>query len=520
MANYYIDPAASGSNDGSSPANAWTSANAWTQSTPTAGDTVWIRRTVDYSVSSTLTPYTGGTNQSPTVAQGWPRGQHTGTGNWTNGSNQVTSVSDASIRRYVGRWIKNDAHGWWYLVTWVSGTTLYLDRPYAGDNASSAAFTVRADDDYAIRPQAGIDAGWDSDAQDLPRYYGNPTAQMLTLNSSAKGWVIKNLYFEKTGTATYSMAGIYAYSGRPHIRAFEGCIFYAPSVSAAFSLVYVDTNSWLDMNRFLISGYNHTNQYGLQVAQGYVSLRNGAVSASYQGIRVIGGTCHLENVNVGVESACTQDIWAYSGGVLTGKDVLCGNSLVYLKVVDAYPMINANLSAINIEAWGKDLSKVFRKDSLATSSMRVDTGTSPVKRSNGNDCILVVDLGTNNSDDWGPPAAYYKGAVFDQRIWQQGGTTQAFKVYLQSTVALSSGLVTLEATWIDNYESDTEYTETASMVTGAISERSDDSDWSQYLEVTGISPAVSMGVRLRLYVRAYSSSDFLYVDPKIEITYS
>ncbi len=120
----------------------------------------------------------------------------------------------------------------------------------------------------------------------------------------------------------------------------------------------------------------------------------------------------------------------------------------------------------------------------------------------------------------GPPIEVHTGSVFDQRIWQTAGGSKSYRFYLQSLVAISSGYVTLEATYIDSWSSDTLWTEKTVTATAAISARSGNTDWSQYIEVGGITTAVASALRLRLRVRIGSatSTDYLYVDPKVLVS--
>lgn len=527
MADKWIDPAATGSNDGSSPANAWTSAIAWISGI-SDGDKCWVRRTLDYDVGSGISLGGSGSLNNPRSVIGWPRASFTGTGDFTKGSTSVTNVTSptVSLRRYVGRWIKNTSNGKWYLITNAedAGTTLVLDRPYGGATATGAGFTVAADEDYASRPQAGIDAGWDSDSQELPQYKGNPTAWMFNFGSYLN-WVFKNFYFLKTGAAAYGLMWFNNTVLTPGLNAFLGCVWNTQTNYFSAAIIYSGGYDWLSFGRFIVRGVNYSNQYGIEVGGNnytyLLTLKDGAIYKTYYGLYLYGnGTSDLHNINLGVEGGNYQDMKLRGiGSTMVGKDVKCGSTSQSDRIsILATPAAgqHGNLSAINIENWQKNLAQVYRRDGLDIFSLRIaTTATDPILRTGGNDVVLKVDLGTVSS--WGPAVELYRGSIMDQRIWQLCTSSRSYRVYLQSTVALASGKVTLEVTYLDSKDADDQYTEKSAIATGAISARTGASDWSQYLEVTGIQPAIHSPIRLRVYVRAYSASNFLYVDPKVDV---
>ena len=48
--------------------------------------------------------------------------------------------------------------------------------------------------------------------------------------------------------------------------------------------------------------------------------------------------------------------------------------------------------------------------------------------------------------------------------------------------------------------------------------RADADDWDEYIEVTGIAPAVASKVRLLLYTGFYHATDQWYVDPLVVVS--
>lgn len=108
--------------------------------------------------------------------------------------------------------------------------------------------------------------------------------------------------------------------------------------------------------------------------------------------------------------------------------------------------------------------------------------------------------------------------VFDQRFFQLGGSSKAYRVYFQSTTAIASGLVVMEVEFMDFYSSATQWTNLRKTATAAIASRSGNTDWSQYIEVKGVNPPQDCAVRVRLFCSCFSASQFLYTDPKVVVS--
>jgi hypothetical protein len=175
----------------------------------------------------------------------------------------------------------------------------------------------------------------------------------------------------------------------------------------------------------------------------------------------------------------------------------------------------APFNLVNIENHQKDRNQIYRHAGQVYTSKGVDTtATDPRKRTGGADIVVVADLSTGGTD-WGPHFEYAQCSIFDQRIFQLGGSNKSYRIYLQSTVAIASGKILIEVEFMDSYASPILWTETRKTGTAAISARSGVTDWSQYVEVTGVNPPEDCAVRVRLFCSAYSAANYLYIDPKV-----
>jgi hypothetical protein len=254
-------------------------------------------------------------------------------------------------------------------------------------------------------------------------------------------------------------------------------------------------------------------------------LRDGAIHAVNTGITTVYDVpIAVDNVNVGVEVAnAYANFRLYSQGqIIIGKDLKLGHTTEAYKFrlesfVQPQLMAIPPFVSINIENYQKDRNQIYRLTGQLHTSKAVDTSTTdPRKRTGGSDVVIVTDLGWGIS--WGPDYQQYPASVFDQRIFQLGGSSKAYRIYFQSTMAIASGKVLMEVEFMDFYSSATLWTNLRKTATGAIAARSGNTDWSQYLEVTGVTPPQDCAVRVRLFCSYFEASQFLYTDPKVVVS--
>lgn len=534
MADYWVDSAKPTGNNGSTPDLAFkylrTTLSTFGLLQP--GDRVWVRRTLNENQTTNGTIVQGqGRLNAPIQIIGWPRASRSGTANFANGSTTVDNLSFTVTRgTTLARWL-TCPEGNRYMIAHIAGSTsITLDRPYAGASATGASFVIASDDEYSDRPSIG--EVWDADTLEMPQIRGGGIGYPSIIVGSERGfWWFKNLnYYKDTngGMVTHECSQEIPNNGTI---SYRGCIFTWPSsFSGSGAALYV--NGAVDMihlERCAIGGIAGTANtcvgINSQKPKQRFSLRDVVINSTNIGFYAVEQVpLSLENVNIGVEVANNYANIRLNGygSLIVGKNVWLGQSTEAYKfrqesgvnpqLVAFTPFVN-----INIEGWEKKLDQIYRNTGqLITSKTVAAESTDPLKRSGGNDIVLIADLGTGGQY-WGPHPEQLPVSVFDQRIWAGALTAKTYRVYLQSTTAIASGKVWLEAEYIEKKSSNAAWAERRKLATAAVAQRSGSNDWSQYVEVTGVTPHVDSPVRLRLFVSYYASGQSLYIDPKVVI---
>jgi len=71
---------------------------------------------------------------------------------------------------------------------------------------------------------------------------------------------------------------------------------------------------------------------------------------------------------------------------------------------------------------------------------------------------------------------------------------------------------------VDSYDDTSEYTITKEESDETCSIRGSVSDWTQYIEVTGIASATASKVRIQCFVAKYDADGYIYIDPQVVVT--
>lgn len=136
MADLFVDDTATGANSGANPTDAWTSYNSVTGQV--AGDRITIRRGHSEVLAVDFAPAPDGTRENPIDWMCAPRIEDGNfEGDWLNGSLVLidvkaegggvklngTPLTDRGL--WMGRMIKNDADGKWYMITAILVKTLW-----------------------------------------------------------------------------------------------------------------------------------------------------------------------------------------------------------------------------------------------------------------------------------------------------------------------------------------------------------------------------------------------------------
>lgn len=511
MSNYYVD-----SNSGDNGDNGTTQALAWAtieyaveSGGLSAGDKVYPRRThVEYSgaPTSNIVEAYSGDRDNPISIIGWPRAAIPNTtitsASWTNGSTTVDLVVGVSLSReaHCGRWA-TAPNGKKFLITRIiDSNTLIIDREYSGATVTSTngKFQIEADEDYSDRP-ADVD-DWDSDADDLPlvdfqgaAYYYNFSAANFT--------ILKNIEFKNSGTfviVSMSDGGM------------VGCLF---STTYNEALVYPNYSF---MDRCIITG---SGSGGSQIGISGIAMHllNSAIY-NCGGAGVQAGSALLENVNIGVEQVnAGADIELLNNQAVTrGKDVKLGSTTKFS--CSFLPSLLPHTLRASFENYQKVLGdhKTFFGVQTLTSKDVVAGSGDPYKRSGGADKIIEIDC--SDSATYGASIPERAIVVFEHEF-ETGVSSKSYRYYVQcKALSLTAAELWLEVEYVDSYDDTTKYTITKEVSDETCSLRSDAEDWTQYIEVTGIAPAVASKVRIRCFVAKYDADGLIFIDPQAVVS--
>ena len=127
MAYTYCDTElGTGNNDGTTMDDAWQNIEDAMNQARTAGDVLLIRRrSEDIPPDAAINFPSDGSLEAPIYHIGWPRNEEgAGSGTWANGSTEINDVSGLEMKpqQHMGRKVKQDADGKYYLITYVPWT--------------------------------------------------------------------------------------------------------------------------------------------------------------------------------------------------------------------------------------------------------------------------------------------------------------------------------------------------------------------------------------------------------------
>jgi hypothetical protein len=509
---YYVDSTTGNNADnGTTPALAWATIEYALESGGlSAGDNVWIRRLHSEIPTSDIAPAYDGAPNNPITVLGWTRATVTGTATFTNGSTSVSAVSITADReQHQARMIKCDADGEYYLITRVvDANTVTIDREYASTTAATSAFTIQADDDYSTRPQAGIDAGWDADAHDLPVIDFNDGAFQLYVDLDYYH-VFKNLEFKDSADTN----GI-IYSNRTNAVSFIGCLIKQSANNSC--LARMSAESTISMERVIFEGSGAgASQRGLYLSSVHrLHLKDCAIyNVGANGIHCYTGhsTVFFENVNVGVEIANgANDIKFNKGGAFYGRDVKLGGTNGYVAITAAA----ASSASVAFENYGKILGAHKSWYLGGTIEKAAVTGETPNKKLS--DDVIKIAPSTSGYEfipDWAVEVFSHEFEVdTTTRTWKYWIYNDAMGT-INDTAAKDN--VWLELEYIAVYSDTSEYTIKKMYSTEIdILNAANADDWD-YLQVSGITPAVASKVRIKCFVSDYSAAGHIYIDPQV-----
>jgi len=140
------------------------------------------------------------------------------------------------------------------------------------------------------------------------------------------------------------------------------------------------------------------------------------------------------------------------------------------------------------------------------------SGDNPTQRSGGGDTIYEVSTLSYCGFRNDVLANTGKIKVIDHQVWVEPAT-KTFTYYIQSDyTSLPSSDIHLIAEYMGSVDATVSETQSTESVTT----RSNQSDWTQYVSVN-LTAEQTGWVRLKLYVAAYESGKYIWIDPTLEV---
>jgi hypothetical protein len=490
-----------------------------------AGDTLWIRRLHSEIPASDISGNLAGTGDNPITFAGWPRAADaTADGaTWANGSTTVDLVTTLSMDRekHLGRYV-TAPDGETYMITLITdANTFTIDREYTGASVTTTAgaFTIQADELWVddMGTEYGFDdsgwtikeSNWDGDADDLPLIDFNANARQVLL-SSDEYLMWENIDFHDS----FDTVGMFN-STLSKATVIRGCLFLTDQNTQC---VRGDRSMITCIRCVIVGSGAGANQRGVQMTNGLVRLVDCAVYnmggagaiLSQNGTFVI-----LENVNSGVEVAnAGTDMFMQYGTLGWGRDVKLGGTN------GLFTISNAVYQVFGIENYGKSLGshQAFTHAGTLTKVDVVAGGGDPYKRPGGADSVLEVLHDLSSATDAVPNLSGKFAVPIFEHEFEASTDTKNYRYYVQAEGIVTASELWIECEYVSVYEDDSEYIVTKVASDEAFTARADAADWAEYLEVTGITPAVASKVRIKCYCSYYHATNKIYIDPLPEVT--
>jgi len=516
MANYFVDSTTGSDGDnGTTMDLAWATLKYALESGGlVAGDNVFVRRLHSETLGAEVGCVYDGTPSSPIKIIGWPRAADaTADGaSWTNGSTTVDLVTTLSMstEAHVSRFV-TAPDGQDYLITLVTDSdTFTIDRKYAGSSVtlSNGAFTVKADDNWVddMGAEHGFDdsawtikeSAWDADADDLPQMEQS-TFKIYMYNDRAH-W-FENMHFTILMHA-YICKRTY----------FRGCYFDWAANGAKLTVVhgigYVERSVFKGQS-------DSTGEYGMSVSTGKLYIKDCAVyNMGRASLSMTSSECYIDGFNSAVEMP--NDFWdvtaSYGYNRIVAKDTIWGDGDLGISIMGEF--------TIETENDGKVLGAHTRYTDQG-SIIKVDVvegSGDPYKRVGGADSVIEIlhDIADNDNHNANPPKESAP-EVFNHEF-EVDDLPKSYRYYVQAEGAVAADELWIELDYINTYDDTSKYTTKKVISVESIAARSGADDWSQYLEVNNITPAVASKVRIKCYCRYADAVNKIYIDPQPRVS--
>lgn len=525
--NRFVDPYnGNNANDGTTMDLAWQTVEyALESGALAAGYAVWVRRSNNGTPTNELpitdiAPVYDGDESSPLCVIGWPRASAAATqGDWTQGSSTVDTVVGITLDReqHQARYVTGPDGKTYFITQVVDANTFKILEYYAGSTVTgvNGAFTIQADEDYATAQAIDDSAwtikktNWNADAADVPTIDFNDGDYQVAVSADLYHY-FKNIQFMDSTDGS----GIFLVGDASCWSLFKNCLF-KQSVQNDKILATAWSSS-LRAEAVTVEGTGSSQNIQIGI-HGNGFLKNVAVyGCGDYGIR---GNFQLDGVNSGIEAQNYDADLAATGATerIIGRNVRLGGTAGYVNVGSGgYYFLRKD--AISIENYGRVLGKHKKwtqSASICVESCVADgSGSLPSQRSGGAATVVEITVALL---DFTPTQE--TGLLAFEHEYMATTASKSYRYYVQSMGALTATELWLECEYINAYGDETdEYVTTRVLSNETVAARANQADWSQYIEVTGIQPAVASKVRIRCYFSYYHATNLIFIDPKVTIS--
>jgi len=379
-------------------------------------------------------------------------------------------------------------------------------EPYVGATVTGVdgKFQINEDDHYSARPDVGgLRAAWDADAITLPQLDFN-SGDFNVLFNQDRVHFLDCFDFRNSSDPSGIISNA---SSTTKIRGFL--------LSNNYNEPIISVGGDFNLVRCVAEGRNKgTGDEGIRFS-GIGEIKDSAIFGSNQGLSSAAPGVKLDNVNIGVEIPCNgySDVRVSYYSELIGKNVSCGG---HIKAY-GYSIINSPRVRFRVENFNHVLGDHREYNGLGViRSHDVVLGSGdPYKRTDGADKIIRIIYDINNALQK-QPISELTPLVFEHEF-EVNTDSKSYRYYVQC-----EGIVTASELWIEceyiNSSSNELQTFTTQLSDEAFTARADENDWAEYMEVTGIAPAVASKVRIRCYCSYYDASNEIYIDPLVVIS--
>ncbi len=142
----------------------------------------------------------------------------------------------------------------------------------------------------------------------------------------------------------------------------------------------------------------------------------------------------------------------------------------------------------------------------------------PYKRTGGADNVINIEYDNNLSNVTNPVFDIIEDIPVFTHEFEATTDSKSYRYYVQCEGIVTAAQLYIVVEYIDSYDDASEYTMTTQQSDEAFTARADAEDWAEYMEVTGIQPAVASKVRIKCYCSFYHATQNIYIDPMVVIS--